>query len=105
MAQTAKEREAKIAEHEQRIQDLEGSMAKIAEVAEAVSRHERILKGGDNNEPGLLERTRNIEAIASNAAGWLRALALIFLAQFIAVIFGVIQFFVKITPALLELSK
>jgi hypothetical protein len=48
---------------------------------------------------------RNIESLVIAASGWLKAIALLFLAQFLAVIFGVIQFFIKISPALIELSK
>ena len=98
MAQTLKD-------HEARIQKLELALSQIAEVAEAVSRHERILKGGDNNDPGLLERTRNIEQLAASASAWLKAIAMLFLAQFVAVLFGGISFVVKLLPALIELSK
>ena len=92
--------------HEARILELENAISKIAQIAEAVERHEFILKGGDRaGEMGLLERVRGIESSINSASGWLRAITLLFLAQFVAVIFGVASFFVKIAPALLELGK
>ena len=106
MAQTAKEREEIVKDHEKRIRDLEESMSKIADVAQAVSRHEKILKGGDDDdEKGLLERTRTIENIANTAAGWLKAIALLFLSQFVAIIFAGIYLFIKVLPVLLDLAK
>lgn len=82
--------------HESRIMKLENAISKIAQIAEAFERHERILKGGDGgDEKGLLERTRSIERSIDTAAGWLRAIVLLFVAQFIAVIFGMMSFFVQ----------
>jgi hypothetical protein len=95
-----------IKDHETRILELEKAMSTIAKVAEMVEKHEAILKGGDSdNEKGILERVRGIEGSINIASGWLKAVALLFLAQFVAVIFGVVHFFIKITPVLLELSK
>jgi hypothetical protein len=95
-----------IKDHEARITELEKAISTIAKVAEMVEKHEAILKGGDSdNEKGILERVRGIEGSINIASGWLKAVALLFLAQFVAVIFGVVQFFIKITPVLLELSK
>ena len=92
--------------HEARILELENAISQIAKIAEAVERHEFILKGGDRlGEPGLLERVRGIEGSINTASGWLRAITLLFLAQFVAVIFGVFMFFVRIAPALIALEK
>ncbi len=91
--------------HEARILELENAISQIAKIAEAVERHEFILKGGDRSgEMGLLERVRGIEGSINTASGWLRAITMLFIAQFVAVIFGVISFFVKIAPALLALQ-
>ena len=93
-------------DHEARILELENAISKIAQIAEAVERHEKILKGGDNDkEKGLLERTRGIESSIESASGWLRAIVMLFAAQFVAVIFAVISFIIKISPALVKLAE
>lgn len=111
---------AKDDDHEARILELENAFSQIAKIAVAVERHDEtielhddvikrhefILKGGDRaDEMGLLERVRRIEGSIDTAAGWLRAITMLFLAQFVAVIFGVVAFFIKIAPALIELQK
>ena len=96
----------KPSDHEARITNLELAMQEIAKIAEAVERHERILKGGDRDgEKGMLERVRNIETAMNSASGWLRALALMFLAQFVAVTFAGVTLFVKALPVLVEATK
>ena len=93
-------------DHERRISELEDAIRQISKIAEAVERHERILKGGDNDgEKGLLERVRGIETSINSASSWLRAITLLFVGQFIAVIFGVVSLIVKVLPILLDLAK
>lgn len=92
--------------HEQRLTELENAMKQIAIIAETVERHERILKGGDSDgEKGILERVRGIENSIDSASNWLKTIVMLFMAQFVAVIFGVVSFFVKIAPVLIELAK
>ncbi len=95
-----------VSDHEQRIVNLENALTKIAAIAETVERHEKILKGGDtDSDKGLLERVRGIEGSINNASTWLKAIALMFLGQFVVAAFGVVSFVVKVAPVLAEMAK
>ena len=87
---------------EQRLAQLEQAMTSLAN---AVERHEKLLKGGDDGQAGIIERIRRIETSIDSASTWLRAIVMLFLAQFVAVIFSAVQLFVKVLPILAEMAK
>ena len=100
------EMQEQLHDHEKRLRELEDAIKQIAQVAEMAGRHEKILKGGDRSDDvGLQEMVRNIDRNQKSTAYWARAIALLFLAQFIAVIFGGIILLVKALPALISLSN
>lgn len=93
-------------EHDSRLRELEDAIKQIAVIAEMAGRHEKILKGGDRaDDIGLQELVRNIDRNQCSAAYWAKALAMIFLAQFVAVIVSGIVMFLKILPVLLSLAN
>ena len=98
--------QVQLLDHEKRLRELEDAIKQIAQVAEMAGRHEKILKGGDRaDDIGLQEMVRNIDSNQKSTAYWARAIAMLFLAQFIAVIFAGITLFVKVLPALIALSN
>jgi hypothetical protein len=100
------EMQTAIQDHEQRLRELEDAIKQIAAIAEMAGRHEKILKGGDRAEDvGLQEMVRNIDRNQKSTAYWARAIAMLFLAQFVAVIFAGIALFIKVLPVLISLSN
>jgi len=95
-----------IQDHEKRLLELEQAITRIAEIADMVGRHEIILKGGDRpDDMGLQEMVRNIDRNQKSTAYWAKAIAIVFMAQFVSVIFAGIALFIKVLPVLVELAN
>lgn len=95
-----------IQDHEKRLRELESAIQRIADVAEMAGRHEKILKGGDcSDDIGLQEMVRNIDRNQKSTAYWARAIAMLFLGQFVAVVGAGIALFVKVLPVLVTLAN
>lgn len=83
------------------------TVATIAERQESLSKtlaeHDKILVRG-NGVPSLQEDVRNIKGYINEQKMWIKAIALLFLGQFVAVGVSMVVLFIQVIPILQKLS-
>lgn len=68
-----------------------------------VDEHDKILIRG-NGQPSLQEEVRGLKAYITEQKTWIKAIALLFLGQFITVGISMIVLFIRVLPILQKLS-
>lgn len=85
------------------------SLAQVAkdlgELARTVEENDRILVRGAPDSPSIVEKVRRHDDTFRELAFWMRSIALLFMGQFITVLFSVIYFFVNLLPTLMRLAN
>jgi hypothetical protein len=77
--------------------------ADLTEVCTKVSEHDKILIRG-NGQPSLQEEVRILKNYVGEQKAWLKAIALLFAAQFIAVFIGMVVLFIQVIPDLQRIA-
>lgn len=75
----------------------------LSEVEHKVDEHDKILIRG-NGQPSLQEEVRALKVYVSEQKSWLKAIALLFAAQFAAVFISMLVLFIQVIPDLQKLA-
>lgn len=78
---------------------------KLDELARIVDEDDRILVRGAPDSPSIVEKVRRHDDTFREMAFWMRSIALLFMGQFITVLFSVIYFFFSLLPTLMRLAN
>lgn len=77
--------------------------ASVEEVERKVDEHDKILIRG-NGQPSLQEEVRALKVYVGEQKSWLKAIALLFAAQFSAVFISMLVLFIQVIPDLQKLA-
>ena len=72
--------------------------------AKKVEEHDKYLIRG-NGQPSMLEDMRTVKGYQAEQKTWLKAIALFFISQFVAVMSGLVYLLIQVAPILKNLAE